>query len=102
MFKFRILGADAHNTATYQFAGLDRRARIADGSCREMRNMCTDDAPCLSPRKGRRQLTEYDAATMLLHKDGKPLAVDGAVLRYDGAPVGTVAAGRKRTAVMND
>ena len=102
MFNYRISGANAGSAATYQFTGLDRRARVQDGACRHMVNMSTDDAPCLSPRKGRRQVTEYASATMLLHKDDKPLVVDGTAVKFDGETVGSVTTGRKRAAVMND
>ena len=102
MFNYRIPGANAGTTTIYQFSGLDRRARVQDGACREMRNMSTDDVPCLSPCSGRRKLTEYAAATLLLHKDGKPFVVDGTAVKFDGETVGTVTAGHKRSAVMND
>ena len=102
MFNYRIPGANSGSTVTYQFTGLDRRARIQDGACREMRNMSTDNAPCLSPRKGRRKVTAYSSATLILHKDGKPFVVDGAAVKFDGRTVGSVAAGRKRAVVMND
>lgn len=102
MFDFSIPGANAGNSVVYQFTGLDRRARVQDGACRWMVNMSTDDAPCLSPCGGRRRVEAYQAATMLLHKGGKALVVDGTQLKYGGEPVGTVAAGRKRYAAMND
>ena len=102
MFNFHIPGGNAADTVTYQFTGLDRRARVADGACREMRNMCGDDAPCLSPRKGRRRLAEYQAASLLLHKNGKAFVVDGTAVKYGGEVVGKVTAGRKRAVVMND
>lgn len=102
MFDFRIPGTGAGSTVTYQFAGLDRRARVPDGACRELRNFSTDDAPCLSPRAGRRRLAEYQAATLLLHKNGKAFVVDGTAVKYGGKTVGSVSAGRKRAAVMND
>lgn len=102
MFNYSIPGANAAESITYQFNGLDRRARVPDGACRDMRNMSTDDCPCLSPRKGRRKIEEYQAATLLLHKNGKPLVVDGTAVKYDGQKVGEVTAGRKRAAVMND
>ncbi len=102
MFNYRIPGGNAPDSMTYQFTGLDRRARIQDGACREMVNMSTDDAPCLSVCRGRRRLTEYQAATLLLHKDGKALVVDGTAVKYGGETVGTVTAGRKQAAVMND
>ena len=102
MFNYRIPGANSGSTVTYQFTGLDRRARIQDGACREMRNMSTDNAPCLSPRKGRRKVAAYSSATLILHKDGKPFVVDGAAVKFDGRTVGSVAAGRKRAVVMND
>ncbi|RKJ79174.1 hypothetical protein D7X33_08505 [Butyricicoccus sp. 1XD8-22] len=102
MFDFSIPGANAGNSVVYQFTGLDRRARVQDGACRWMVNLSTDDAPCLSPRAGRRRAGEYQNATMLLHKGGKALVVDGTALKYGGEVVGSVTAGRKRVAVMND
>lgn len=102
MFNFRIPGANSSRTVVYQFTGLDRRARISDGACREMTNMSSDDTPCLTVREGRAKMADYAAATLLLHKDGKPFVVDGTAVKYDGQTVGAVAAGKKTCAVMND
>ena len=102
MFRYRIPGANAPDTITYQFTGLDRRARIADGACRDMTNLTTDDAPCLSVRSGRHCQANYPGATLLLHKNGKPFLIHGTSALYDGKTVGSVTAGPKRAAVMND
>lgn len=102
MFNRKIPGANAGGAVTYQFTGLDRRARVQDGACREMRNFCSDDAPCLSPRRGRRRIEEYQAATLILHKNGKAFVVDGTEVKYGGEAVGSVSAGRKRAVIMND
>jgi len=93
MFDFSIPGANAGNSVVYQFTGLDRRARVQDGACRWMVNMSTDDAPCLSPCGGRRRVEAYQAATMLLHKGGKALVVDGTQLKYGGEAGGAGAGG---------
>ncbi len=102
MFRYRIPGANAPDTITYQFTGLDRRARIADGACRDMTNLTTDDAPCLSVRSGRHCQANYPGATLLLHKNGKSFLIHGTSALYDGKTVGSVTAGPKRAAVMND
>ena len=102
MFNYPIGGQNAGRSIVYQFTGLDRRDRIADGACREMVNLSSDAYPCMAPRAGRTQLTEYPAATAALFKNGKLFVIDGTAAKYGGETVGAVTAGRKQMAVMND
>lgn len=102
MFNYSIPGRNAGKTVVYQFGGLDRQARIADGACRDMQNCSTDDYPCLTPRAGRVKVDTYTSATALMFKRGKPFVIDGTAAKYGEETVGTVTAGEKQLVTMND
>lgn len=85
---------------TYQFVGLDRRARIADGAARDMENIAPDGLPCLTVRPPRGKLRGLENPTLLVYKNGKEILVDGAKLLIDGEAKADVAAGQKAWAVI--
>lgn len=86
--------------AVQTFRGLDRRARIPAGACREMENLSPRALPCLTVREGRALAESCTAPTDLFAIGGGLVVIDGTELRWGGEVRGTVTAGRHQMAAI--
>lgn len=100
MPQFPILNSiDTSRELVTAFGGYNHNLSIAAGEFYDMKNMSSDLAPVLSPRRPRGKLRAF-AKPNGLFAHTKLCWVDGTDLYYDGAIVGTVADSRKRFAAM--
>jgi hypothetical protein len=86
----------AENQDVVTFKGLNRLPSIDKGELRSMRNLCSDNPTCLSPRSPRqvyRNLTNGTA--FFVTSAGKECYVDGTGFYFDGVMKGTVTSGVK-------
>ena len=81
------------------FAGYNHNLSIASGEFYDMKNMSSDLAPVLSPRKPRGKLRTFTKPNGLFAHT-KLCWVDGTSLYYDGTAVGTVQDSKKRFVSM--
>ena len=84
---------------TQQFGGYD--AREASQGAVGMTNMCSDDFPYVSSRTPRYKIKTATSLTALGAYD-KLFMVDGTDFIYDGVAKGSVTAGAKQIAALND
>lgn len=103
MFDLPVLTPRAAQQSTaYQFSGLDRRARIADGAAREMTNLSADALPCLTVRPPRGRVRTLTDPMLLAFKCGHEIVVDDGKLLVDGAEKAALTKGRKVWAVIQN
>ena len=68
-----------------EFRGYDVQNVIEDGSMRDMKNLTTDEYPCLYPRKKRGDYSDiYVGTTAILARRGKLAVCDRTSFWYDG------------------
>lgn len=83
------------------FRGLNYGEGYVDGEFADCLNLSSEKYPCITPRRERVKVAQYDAPTTLHAKEGL-LVIDGTEVKYNGTTVGTVTAGRKRTATIGN
>ena len=82
-----------------KFEGYDHNLGASDGSIWDMKNMCGDLYPMLSPRPERIKIRTLTTPNGIGAKDGL-FWVDGTSLYFDGNNVGTVENSKKTFAVL--
>ena len=82
-----------------KFEGYDHNLGAEEGSIWDMKNMCGDLYPMLSPRPERTKIRTLSTPNGIGAKDGL-FWVDGTSFYFDGANVGTVANSKKTFAVL--
>ena len=78
---------DPTEVRTIEFAGYDTRNKIDDGSMRQMRNMSTDEYPCLAPRKKRGTYpgtNNYTNPRVIFQRQEKLAVITDNQFYYDG------------------
>lgn len=95
-----VLLGSPQRGVTWQFTGLDRRARIADGAARDMENLSVDDLPVLTVRAPRGKVRTLADPQLLCLLRGREIVADGGKLLIDGTERADVLPGRKCWAVI--
>lgn len=86
----------AENKDVITFRGLNRLPKIEQGELRSMKNLCSDNPTCLSPRPSREVYQSLTSGTALFATSaGKICKVDSTDFYYDDVVKGTVTAGPK-------
>jgi hypothetical protein len=81
------------------FGGLNRRSSAADGEICDMYNMCSDNAPLLSPRRPRTLVSTSKNNNGIFSLDGL-LEVIGTHVYYNSVEVGTVTNTKKTISAL--
>ncbi len=82
------------------FRGINYGEGAAEGELEESLGLSTRRFPCLSQRRSRERVGDYDAPDGLYAR-GALVVADGGRLLYDGEMVGTISPGEKRFATIN-
>jgi len=104
MIRFPRLPYTADNRIkrqTIEWAGLNRRTKIADNQLSSTTNMCTEEYPLLTNRPSREATQTLTGTGQALFAAPKLCWVDGTSFKYDGAAEGTVTANSKSMADLN-
>lgn len=101
--KLPYLSASEKRTEKYivNFRGLNFGDGYSDGELAESENLSGERYPCITPRRARVTVGQYEAPTALHAKDAL-LVIDGTKVYYDGNEVGTVTEGRKQIATIGN
>ena len=87
---------------TVTFGGINRQPNAPDGSVYWTANMGSDRMPCLSPRKRRYYIGQYNNCCGMFAYNGLYMVLDKTIYK-DGVTIGTAKTNKdKRFAVMND
>lgn len=81
------------------FLGLNYGRLTTDGELEDCENLSTDQFPCLSQRKSRKQIKQYKSPTTLFSKSGL-FVIDGTDVYYKDEKIGTVTEGKKQMAAL--
>ena len=83
------------------FEGLNRKELIEDKELSYAKNLDTELAPAICPRKSAKVLKTMQGATDFLIVEGKQVYIQGTNFVYDGAVKGTVTSGKKAIVDFN-
>ena len=86
-----------------EFKGYDAQSHVEDGKMREMKNLASDEYPCLYQRKQRGLYSEkYSEPTTIMASKEKLCIIDGKRFFYDGELKGYLDTdGEKQVAAIN-
>lgn len=86
-----------------EFKGYDAQSHVEDGKMREMKNLASDEYPCLYQRKQRGLFSEkYSEPTAIMARKEKLCVIDGKRFFYDGELKGYLDTdGEKQVAAVN-
>lgn len=94
-----VYGERKHKMQQIQFGGYHHTVTAQDGEIWDMKNLCADYAPLLSPRKPRYRVAKLVKPNGLYMTD-RLYWVDGTKLYEDGQPIMDVADSRKQFASL--
>lgn len=96
-------GRDPIKRQVIEFKGYDAQSCIEDGKMRDMKNLASDEYPCLYQRKQRGLFSDkYSEPTAMLARKEKLCVIDGRKFFYDGEMKGLLnTAGEKQIAAVN-
>lgn len=97
------LKKETNRTEKYivQFRGLNYDEGYKDGELADCENLSSEKFPCMSPRRQRVKVAQFNAPSTL-HTKQELLVIDGTQVIYNGTVIGSVTEGRKQTATIGN